>query len=73
MRAKGNFTAQGRRQLFCTATDMEKAIHALMHGTFNAMKGPLLCILMLSIVVSLVRSPPGRLFAASAPEVLPPP
>jgi len=52
---------------------MEKTIHFLMHGTFNAMKGPLLCILMLSIVFSLVRSPPGRLFAASAPEVLPPP
>lgn len=55
-----------------TATDMEKTIHALMHGTFNVMKGPLLLVLLLSIVVSLVRHPPGRLLAARARKPLPP-
>ena len=51
---------------------MEKALHTVMHGTFNAMKGPLLSFLMLSIVVSLVRHPPGRLLAARARKALPP-
>jgi hypothetical protein len=51
---------------------MEKAIHSLVQGTFNAMKGPLLLILLLSIVVSLVRHPPSRLFAARARKTLPP-
>jgi hypothetical protein len=50
---------------------MEKALHTVMHGTFNAMKGPLLSFLMLSIVVSLVRHPPGRLLAR-ARKSLPP-
>ena len=29
--------------------------------TFNVMKGPVLCLLMVGIVVSLVGHPPGRL------------
>ncbi|HZT26787.1 MAG TPA: hypothetical protein VFA57_13895 [Pseudolabrys sp.] len=40
---------------------MDKALENLMNGTFNLVKGPVLSILMLSIVVSLVRHPPSRL------------
>ena len=51
---------------------MDKAIHSLVHGTFNAMKGPLLLILMLSVVVSLARHRPGRLSAARTRKAPPP-
>jgi hypothetical protein len=50
---------------------MDKALHTLTHGTFNAMKGPLLSLLMLSIVVSLARRPPGRLLASRARKAPP--
>jgi hypothetical protein len=40
---------------------MDKFVHCIVNGAFAAMKGPLLFILLISIVVSLVRRPPGRL------------
>ncbi len=40
---------------------MDKAFNYLVKGTFNVMKGLLLSVLMVCIVVSLVRHPPGRL------------
>ena len=39
---------------------MERVFNYLMKGTFNAMKGPILSILMLSIVVSIARHLPSR-------------
>ena len=51
---------------------MDKALHTLTHGAFNAMKGPLLSLLLLSILISLARQPPGRLFAARARKPPPP-
>jgi hypothetical protein len=43
-----------------------------MHGTFNAIKGPLLSLLMLSVIVALVRQRPGRLVPARVRKRLPP-
>ena len=40
---------------------MDKTLHSIFNGAFGWVKGPLLCFLMLCIVVSLVRHPPGRL------------
>ena len=40
---------------------MDKTFRYLLKGTFNVMKGPFLSLLMVAIVVSLVRHPPGRL------------
>ncbi len=40
---------------------MDQTFHRLMNGTFNVMKGPILSLLMVSIVISLARRPPGRL------------
>jgi hypothetical protein len=42
---------------------MDKVIHSLFNGAFAVMKGPLLFLLLVSIVLALVRHPPGRLAA----------
>jgi hypothetical protein len=50
---------------------MDKAVHSLMHGIFNAMKGPLLSLLILSVIVALVRQHPGRLVPVRVRKRLP--
>ena len=40
---------------------MQKSVHSLMNGAFNVLKGPTLSILMIFVVISLWRLPPGRL------------
>jgi hypothetical protein len=39
-----------------------KALHYLTNGTLNMMKGLILSALMVCVVVSLVRHPPGAVF-----------
>ena len=55
---------------------MEKILHAIFNGAFAVIRGPLMLVLMASIVVSLVRQPPARLAAARvrrpSPRSLPP-
>jgi hypothetical protein len=55
---------------------MEKILHHIFNGAFGLIRVPLLLLLMASIVISLVRRPPGRLEPApgrkSVPESLPP-
>jgi hypothetical protein len=42
---------------------MDKILHSFVNGAFAAMKGPLLVLLLVSIVLALARHPPGRLAA----------
>ncbi len=41
---------------------MDKARHRLINGVLNMMKGLILSALMVCVVVSLVRHPPGAVF-----------
>ncbi|MGB7256784.1 MAG: hypothetical protein ACRECC_02460 [Pseudolabrys sp.] len=43
---------------------MEKIVKAILNGAFTAVKGPLFFILMVSVVLSVARHPPGRLAPA---------
>ncbi len=40
---------------------MDNTFNYLLKAALNVMKGPILFLLMVGIVVSLVRHPPGRL------------
>jgi hypothetical protein len=40
---------------------MDGILHAMVNGTFALIRGPLLLLLMASIVVSVARHPPGPL------------
>jgi hypothetical protein len=42
---------------------MEKALQSISHGAFAVLTVPLAMILLLSIIISLVRRPPGQLMA----------
>ncbi len=42
------------------ATNMDKTLNYLLKGAFNVMKSPILFFLIVGIVISLVRHPPGR-------------
>ncbi len=39
---------------------MDKTLNYLLKGAFNVMKSPILFFLIVGIVISLVRHPPGR-------------
>ncbi|HZQ13013.1 MAG TPA: hypothetical protein VFB31_09420 [Pseudolabrys sp.] len=52
---------------------MDKALHSIFNGLFTAIKGPLLVVLMASIVISLIRQRPRRIAPAHARKPAPPP
>jgi hypothetical protein len=52
---------------------MDKTLHAIFNGAFALIRGPLLLVLMASIVVSLVRHRPAELAPARARKSLRPP
>ena len=41
--------------------NVDKIFHYLVNGTFSVMKGPILSVLIVCVVVSLIRHPPGHL------------
>ena len=51
---------------------MDKILHAILNGAFALIRGPLMLVLMASIVVSLVRRPSARLAPARIRRPLPP-
>jgi hypothetical protein len=40
---------------------MEKALQSIFNGAFSVLTGPLAVVILVSIIISLVRRPPGRL------------
>jgi hypothetical protein len=44
-----------------TPAAMKKAIRSLMYDSLNALKWPILSILMIFVVITLWRRPPGKL------------
>ena len=51
---------RGTQIVASALSDMGKALHYLMNGTLNMMKGLILSALMICVLVSLVRHPPGE-------------
>ena len=51
---------------------MDKILHAIFNGAFALIRGPLMLVLMTSIVVSLARRSPARLVPARVRRPLPP-
>jgi hypothetical protein len=51
---------------------MDKFLYSAFNGAFSLVRGPLIFLLMASIVVSLVRNSPARLARAHAHKALPP-
>jgi hypothetical protein len=51
---------------------MDKFLHSVFMGAFALIRGPLIFLILASIVVSLVRHSPARLAHARAPKPLPP-
>lgn len=51
---------------------MDKILHAIFNGAFALIRGPLMLVLMTSIVISLARHRPSDLAPARAPRPLPP-
>jgi hypothetical protein len=45
---------------------MDKILHAIFNGAFAVIRGPLMLVLMTSIVISLARRTPTRLAPARA-------
>ena len=48
---------------------MDKTFQFIFHGAFSCIKGPVIFLLLVGMVVSLVRHPPGQLSLEQAPPV----
>lgn len=51
---------------------MDKFLHSLFNGAFALIRGPLIFLLMASVVISLVRQSPARLARVRVRKQLPP-
>jgi len=51
---------------------MDKALNTIFNAGFSLIRGPLLLLLMASIVISLVRRPRRELAPARAQKAVPP-
>jgi hypothetical protein len=47
-------------------TAMEKALQSIFNGAFSVLTGPLAVVILVSIIISLARRPPGQLMPVRA-------
>ena len=51
---------------------MDKTLHAFVNGAFALLRGPLIFLILASIVISVARHTPARLARARIRKPLPP-
>lgn len=62
----------GRTQKGLDGSIMDKFLHSLFNGAFALIKGPLIFLIMASVVISLVRQSRARLVRGRVRKQLPP-